>query len=65
MSSDKNMSLFHSQMLWNLVAFIMLIYSLGHVVVERPQARESWRDHLIVKKVQLLIHAESASPVLI
>jgi hypothetical protein len=59
------MSPFHFQMLWNLVAFIMLIYSPVLVDAEKLQALASWRDRLIAKKARLPIHVENASPALI
>jgi hypothetical protein len=65
MSSDKNMSPFRFLMLWNLVAFIMLICFLALVVAEKLLALASWLALLIAKKVQPLIHAENANPVLI
>jgi hypothetical protein len=65
MSLDKNMSPFRFLMLWNLVAFIMLIYFLALVVAEKLRALALWLALLIAKKVQPLIHAENANPVLI
>ena len=52
-------------MLWNLVAFIMHIYSPVLVDAEKLRALASWPARLIAKKAQLPIHVESASPVLI
>ena len=59
------MSPFRFLMLWNLVAFIMLIYFLALVVAEKLRALALWLALLIAKKVQPLIHAENANPVLI